>query len=366
MDESTEVLAIAEQRRARLRTFLREQGLDGILISRRDNFAWLTCGGANSVLRMTEFGSATALVTREKQYLIAYTMDCGRILEEQIVGQGYEPVVCRWYEDDPATKASKLLTGTFVSDLPLSGMRTVDLTRMHGPLAPLEMERCRSLGAATAAAFETVVKKISPGMSEIEISRLLGTELMLRDLDAEVLITGSDERIGRYWHALPSSKRVEQYALIHAAAGKWGLHACVNRLISFSEPPEWVRHAHDAAKTILARVLSMIREGTAYRDILKCQKDGYAELGFEDDWKLHFQGGAMGYYLGDPLRCTTDMHVENEQAFDWFITVRGVQTEELILLTEGMPEIASRGERWPCSEIETRTGIVTMPDIYVL
>ena len=364
-EEANEQLAIAAARRQRLQEYMQEQKLDGILISRRDNFAWLTCGGANNVLRQTENGSAYLLLTPKEQYLLAYRMDCGRILEEQITGQGYEPVVNKWHEGDPALHFARLVHGALASDTPFQGARFVELARMHGPLAPLEMERCRWLGEQTAAVFEELVLEIHPGLAEETIAHMLSAKLTLRGMETEVLITGSDDRIGRYWHAVPSGKTVERFALIHGAAGKWGLHACVNRLVCFGEPPEQIRRAHHAAKTIQARVLGMLSPGVKYADILKNQKQWYKELGYADDWELHFQGGPMGYYLGDPLRCETDMRIENNQAFDWFITVRGVQTEELTLLTDRGVEVASIGKTWPRANITVDSNIVTVPDIYI-
>lgn len=364
-EETNELLVVAAARRQRLREYMQEQKLDGMLISRRDNFAWLTCSGANNVLRQTEIGSAYLLITSDKQYLLAYSMDCDRILEEQIPGQGFEPIVSKWHEGDPSLQAAKLVTGPLASDTPLHGAQLVELSRMHGPLAQVELERCRWLGEQTAAVFEELVLEIHPGMTEESIARMLSAKLMLRGMDTEVLITGSDDRIGRYWHAVPSGKAVERFALIHGAAGKWGLHACVNRLVCFGKPPEEIRRAHDASKTIQARVLGMLVQGVKYADILKNQKQWYKELGYADDWELHFQGGPMGYYLGDPLRCETDMRVENNQAFDWFITVRGVQTEELSLLTQAGVEIASIGASWPRMQIPTQSGMIAVPDLYI-
>lgn len=360
-----EIRQAAAARVARLRRYLADAGMDGFVISRRDNFAWLTCGGDSQVLRLTEHACAHLLVTPDAQYLLAYTMDAGRLLDEQIPGQGYTPVVSKWYEGDPRQKAVSLAGGRLCCDVPFPGMKETSLLRMHGPMEGPELARLRWLGRCAALVYEELPGLLHPGMTELEIARLLHAALALNAMEPAVLITGSDERIGRYWHALPSEKPVRQTALVHAAPTRWGLTACINRTFSFGPPPEALRGAYHAAATIEGRIIGMLRAGLPYASILESQMQWYAQLGYPDDWKYHFQGGPLGYYLGDPTRCMTDMLVEDNQAFDWFITVQGVQVEELTLMTQGGMEILSLSEGWPSLAVETEAGSLYVPDIFV-
>ena len=227
---------------------------------------------------------------------------------------------------------------------------------MHGKLYEVELNRIRWISHVTALLFEEIAGKICAGMEEDEVARLLHASLILQGIQPEVIITGSDERITKYWHALPSSKKIERYALVHGASSRWGLHANVNRLIAFGEPPQEIRRAHEAAAVIEAKIIGMLQPGVSYAHIHAMQKQWYAELGYGDDWKFHFQGGPTGYYLGDATRCFTEMKVEDDQAFDWFITVGGVQVEELTLLSNHQAEVASKGESWPQFSVTTDTG----------
>ncbi|NPV69632.1 MAG: M24 family metallopeptidase [Firmicutes bacterium] len=345
---------------------MESQRLDGIIVSRRDNFAWLTCGGDNHVLKHTEYGFGHLLITPERQYLLAFTMDVARILEEQIPGQGYEPIASKWHQGDPRTGAFGLAGKNIASDAGFPGTKAVDIQRVHGPLSELELDRSRWLGHQTALILEEIARWVRPGMSESEIGRQLHSCLVLDGIEPEVIIVGSDDRLERYWHALPSPKRLEKYALIHSASSRWGLHANVNRLVSLGEPPRRIRDAHRAAVTIEGQVLGMLENGVAYSSILQHQKNWYSEMGYPDEWELHFQGGPTGYFVGDPTRCWTDMLVESNQAFDWFITVGGVQVEELVLLTEYGLEVASMGSTWPRTSVSTEKGKIVIPDIYIL
>lgn len=364
--DHAEIRLCARRRREIVRKWMDAEGYDGVLITRRDNFAWLTGGGRNNVLRLTEWGTAHLLITQQKQYLLAYTMDAGRIMDEQIPGQEYEAKVFSPLEGDPRMVALALANGRLATDSPWDGAEQVNLFMRHEGMAPFEIVRLRWLAATLAALFEGLAQRIKKGMTEIEISRLLNASMSINDIDAEVLIAGSENRMEKYWHALPSEKIVEQYVLVHAAAARWGLHACVNRLFCFGEPPEAVRKAYFDAATIEANVISELKAGRPYSEILALQEGWFCELSREKDWRGHFHGGPTGYYIGYDDCFTNGARIACGQAFDWFVTVGGVQVEECVLLTEQGTEVLSLGNAWPQRKIETGNGSIIVPNLCVV
>jgi len=108
------VVEDAAQKRARLRTWLKQKGLSGVVISRRDNFAWLTSGGDSRVLNSSELGFGHLVITADRAFLVAYSMDAGRLFEEQLVGQGYELLAMHWHEGEPRQRALGLAGGKSV------------------------------------------------------------------------------------------------------------------------------------------------------------------------------------------------------------------------------------------------------------
>ena len=68
---------------SRVRGYLAEAGLDGVLLSRRDNFAWLTAGGDNHVVGTTEGGVATLLIAKDAARIVATNIEMQRLLEEE-------------------------------------------------------------------------------------------------------------------------------------------------------------------------------------------------------------------------------------------------------------------------------------------
>ena len=66
MSEEREI----KEKERRVRKFLKEQQLDGLLLSKSANFAWLTGGKDNHVFIATEGGVASILITKDKKYII--------------------------------------------------------------------------------------------------------------------------------------------------------------------------------------------------------------------------------------------------------------------------------------------------------
>jgi Xaa-Pro dipeptidase len=362
----------AAEKLRRLRLWLSQAGLAGVLLSRRDNFAWATAGGDSRVLNNSEAGFGHLLVTPERHYLLAHSMDAARLFEEQVPGQGYELVTLRWHQGDPRQHAQALAGGPLAADLPLEGAQLANqqvsqqILHLHYPLTELELQRSRWLGHKTGTLLEQLALQVAPGMSEASIARRMQAAFMLEGIDLDVAIVGSDERIFRYRHPLPTRKPVSSYLLLHPAARRWGLHANVSRSVHFGPPPPQVERAYRAAATLEARLLSQLKPGLFFARILELQKEWYAQLGFPDEWEFHFQGGPTGYVVVDAERCRTGTGVQAGQAFDWFITVTGAKVEELSLLTGGGIEIASQAGGWPSMQFLTEQGPFVVPALWVL
>jgi antitoxin VapB len=353
----------------RVLEFLDRQSLDALILGRQDNFAWLTAGGDNRVVTTTEMGAALAVVARDAKWLISYPMDSRRILEEDAPGQGFEPIVIPWHQGSLAAEAGKRTRGLRAgADFALPGVRQCgsEITGLHYPFTALDTERCRWVGQASARILARVAAGLGPGMTEREAAARLLYEYTLAGMTIDVLLVGFDGRIGQYRHPVPTGRALERYALLHPAARRWGLHANVTRLVHFGSPPAATQKAIDAVVEIAARIVGRIEPGVRFADILNEQKQHYRELGYPDEWNQHFQGGITGYTLADPTCCLhPELRICDGQAFDYFVTITGAKSEELVLLTGGRAEVASLDSQWPLRSVETRRGVVRMPDVWI-
>lgn len=361
------IIEAAAAKREQVRSWLKATGLDGVILSRRDNFAWVTCGGDNRVINCAEVGVGHLVITQNKHYLVAHYMDSDRLMEEQVPGQGYEQVTTYWYQGDERIKAQELAGQLVAADTPLPGttLAVEQIMDLQWPLNEIEVARIRWLGLNLSEILEKVFRVVEPGMTEREILQLLHSEIISRGMDLEVPIVGSDERILKHRHVLATDKKLERYLLLGPVVRRWGLFTLVSRSAHFGEPPPEVQKAFWAAATIEARIISILEEGLKFSKILEYQKYWYEELGVPNGWIYHFQGGPTGYTLVDVGRNQTDKVVQAPQPYSWFTTVKGAKVEELTLLTKQGAEIASLGENWPIIDIETPKGSIKIPGMLI-
>ncbi len=364
-----QVLSDVKIKEERVHAFLEQEGLDALVIGRQDNFSWLTAGGDNRVITTSEMGSGYLVIARDRKWLVSHSMDGQRIIDEQVPGQGFELITSYWHQASPEQKVLNLTRGMLVgADFALKGARQYgqELVNLHYPLTDLDIERCRWLGLTANRILSKVARYLQPGMTEQEVAARLLYEYALEGMTIDVLSVGFDKRIGRYVQPMPTENVLDRYALLHPAARRWGLHVNVTRLMHFGEPPSNIKRAIDGVATIGGHVSRMLAPGVPFADILAEQIRLYRALGYSGEWMYNFQGGITGYTLADPKRCTDpEARVAERQAYDYFITITGAKFEELTLLTEDGPELASAGSNWPMRTMQTPNGDIDVPDVLI-
>ena len=364
-----EILIDAGLKRTRVREYLSQKGFDGLLISTREHFAWATGGGDSHVVRNSNIGFGTIVITKDKSWLVAHSMDVARLFEEQAAGQGYELVTLRWYDGDVRVKAKELAGKRIASDTDFEGVQNVytDLVDLHYPMTDIEISRTRWLASETDKLFTSFAYYVKPGETEKEIAARLHCEHLKAGMEVDVLIVGSDERCFNYRHPIPTEKPLEKYLMLHTVARRWGLHCNLTRFLHFGQPPDKVRKVTDAAANVEARVFLSLKPGVKFADVLAWQKQWYAEQGYPEEWRNHFQGGPTGYVIVDAGRCLTDKVVQVNQPYEWFITITGTKMGELSLMTENGLEISSFiNSTWPSMKVHTPMGEIVVPGLLIL
>ena len=336
----------------KLRTFLRQGGYGAALLGRQDDFAWITSGGDNRVVRTLESGVGVLVITPTALRLVAYTMDAARIHDDELAGTSVEVVPLKWHQGSLEAHALELCgKGRVLSDLSVPGAE-VDpraFARLQHPLSTLEIERCRELGVRTESILRRAADALEPDQTEAAVAASLVAEYEGEGLTVDVMLVAGSDRISRYRHPLPSGARIGNVALLHSAVRLRGLHANVTRMVCLggSVPPDLERR-YEAACRLQVLTLSMCLPGTRFRAIFEARRALYEELGFPDDWELHFPGGPTGYALVEPAAAADpERTVCDGQVFDWFVTVTGAKVEELSLTLGGKREFLSATGQWP-------------------
>jgi Xaa-Pro dipeptidase len=364
--DDPEIIQIAQLKVKKLRDWMNSQKFDAVLLSRCDNFAWLTVGGDNHVVMNTEFGVGHLLITAEAQYLLAYSMDGPRLMEEQIPGQGYALITSDWYAGDPRLKMNEQVTGRIASDSNFQGTQDIsaEIYLLHDPMTDLELDRLRWLGRTTGLVFEKAASIIHPGLTEWEIASILTSIFRANQIELDVLLVGTDDRARTFRHFIPTGRKLEKYVLMNPAARRWGLHANVSRCINFGPLDKEIGQSYAIAAAVLTEMMATVGPDTEFSGILDKMRRSFTNQNLSEGWKQHFPGGVTGYVLADS-RCLTDLKMIQNQAYDWFATMPGIMIEELSILGSTGLEIPSLGEKWPLKNFGESGNKILLPDIFV-
>ena len=322
--------SLVEQRLDRIRGFARDRGAASALLASRANVAWATAGGQHHVVTATETGVARLLVTADRAWLVAPSIEVARLLEEEVPDLGIDVIGIPWWEPARLDEAVSRLAGDArpLDDADLGA----ELGAARSILDPTDQARLAILGAVGEQAVLDALVAVEPGRTEDELGASLVGRLV--GARAPVVLVAADERIARYRHPLPGPLPIRTRVMLVLVAEAWGLHVAVTRFREF-EPP-----GADLADRILAtaevhRVMSEATVvGATLGDVFQAAQAGYDAAGFPDEWQDHHQGGTIAYQgrevvavPGDPTR------IEAGMALAWNPSIAGAKAEDTFLLT---------------------------------
>lgn len=346
--------------------YLERKGLDGVLLTRQDNFSWFTGGKDNHVATVEDAGAATLYITKEDVTLITTNIEAPRLLVEEISDYGYQLKSVPWYEGTEAA-IQDLIAGKKVgSDTGFPGTVDImgDFPTLRYCLTQNEVKRIKALGLKTGRAVEYTCQTIEPGQTEHEIAAVMCQRLLAQGITPTVALVAVDERIEKFRHPIPTDKRLEKYAMLVVCARQGGLTVAATRLVHFGALSDELRKKHEAVIRIDATLMANTRVGVTVGDILRKGIAAYEAEGFAGEWKLHHQGGPCGYanreYLAVP-DCTAI--VQCNQAFAWNPSITGTKSEDTILVTETGVEIITSTGDWPAVSVEVNGKLYPRPEI---
>ncbi len=354
----------------RVREFLRRRGLKALLLKRQANFSWLTGGGLNLVGITTEVGAASLLVTGREKIAITNNIEAPRMAgEENLEALGYEIRSYPWYEEREAEIVAEVVgAGPLGSDVPFpnAAVLTEDIARLRYSLTADEVVRYRWLGGRVSEALEKTMIATVRGEKESEVVGRLCNELWKDRIDPITLMAAADGRIARFRHCIPMENRVDRFLMVSVNARKGGLIVSLTRFVHFGKVPPELEVRYRANVRIDCVFMAATRPGVPAVEVLKKGIEAYGSAGYPEEWKLHHQGGSIGY-TGRDYRCnfrTTDVVQEN-QAFTWNPSLTGTKSEDTILAAKGGPEPITRPIFYPTLEVEAGGITFVRPDILV-
>jgi len=355
-----------EIKQQRLNEFLERHGLDGVLLTRRDNFSWITAGRDNHIANNSPQGVASILASRDgNRVCFANTIEAPRMQREELEGTGIETHSFPWYDPGAARKVVEPVVGgrKVAADGETFGLPLAPLPRefdaLRWSLTDAEIERYRSGARRAAAAVERACREIRQGISEHEAAGLLDYEIHAAGLNPLVTLVAGDERISRFRHPIPTDHSIREQAMLVTCAAWGGLISCLTRFVRFSPTPKDLATRHQAVCNVDATVNFATKPARTLGDIFADLQQAYAANGFADQWQLHHQGGPTGYNNREGIGRPGDGTVVREnQPFAWNPSITGTKCEDTVLITaDREPEVlTAHSQDWPSVEGRTPDG----------
>jgi antitoxin VapB len=365
-----------EEKERRIQAMLARLGYDSLIVTRRDNFAWLSCGGRAVVSYAVPTSPVFLVLTPQGKYAVGCGIDLPRTMDDELVGQGYQPLSLPSFTREDSTPgksvavaALEVARGRVAADDLLPGADNIGsaVTALHEPFTPQEMERYAAISRESGEIMNELAACVEPGMTERHVFAHMWHLYLEHNFDGCCMFLASDERIRRYRHAVPSSdKRIEKAVLLAPCGMKYGLHVPNSRLVYFEEPPDDIRRRFHAVATMQAAVLATIRPGVTMSSLFRLVMNLFEELGYPEERYVHFHGGPSGYQPSQPERCQDPAEVvRSNTAFAWYMTIAGAKSEELMLVDEQGASLKSVAPGWPMLDIEYAGRTLAVPDILV-
>ena len=350
----------------RIHKLFNQFGLDALLLRQTGNFAWATCGADSFINRADSTGVASLLITRTNRYVLTTNIEAPRLIrEEELEQKGWVFKISPWHaeKDGLAELTRRMKLG---ADITLPGALDVsdEINWLRSQLTYEEGQRYKMLAMMSADGMKQACHAVRPGMTEYEIGGLLTEAVESRGVQAIVNLIATDERISAFRHPLPTSKKLDHYAMLIVCGRKWGLICSLTRLVHFGSMPADLRRKAEAIARIDAEMIAATRPGNTLGDVFHKAQAAYAFSGFPEEWQKHHQGGSAGY---TPREITatprSPQPVLLGQAFAWNPSITSVKSEDTILVGEGSNEVITEMAGWPTIDFQIGNQIIKRPAI---
>jgi Xaa-Pro aminopeptidase len=347
----------------RVRQMIRQQPIDGVLITQQKNFSWLT-SGRGFVNLASERAVATILITDTTLTLIVNNIEAQRLIEEEIQGEFEEVQIFPWYRPWELNAYVKKMTGD--GKIKLDTELESQWIQLRTVLTKDEMQRIRSLGRDTADAIEQTAFELKAGETEYEIAARLAAQCLKRGIEPVVNLVAVDQRAFIRRHPLPTNLTLQNYAMLVVCGRRQGQIVSATRLVHFGRPSEELIRKHRAVALVDSILIAKTRPGTAFSALFVEMKKAYETAGYPDEWTCHHQGGLSGYNSREILLLPDSAQVvQSGQVYAWNPSIAGVKSEDTLIIHEDGNEVITYTGNFPMIELEFQGNTLRRPDILI-
>ncbi|PJF40585.1 MAG: M24 family metallopeptidase [Chloroflexi bacterium] len=347
-----------DHKHEQLRALLEARQADGIWLQRARNLFWMTAGADPTIPVDSEGGAYSILVTPDARTIFTNNIEATRLhAEDHLEDFGFRYREFAWHQ--PETPQGDGI----ISDMDANV--EAEMQQLRWVLTEGEQNRLRALGRDAAVAIDKAARVIHEGVTEFEIASILDREVRKRGGVAVVNLIGTDERISKFRHPLPTDKQLARYAMLVVCMRRGGLIVSATRFAHIGPAPDELHDKMRAITAIDAAVMAASRPGRTLGEVFDDLLAAYDSHGVADQWQYHHQGGLGGYIARERIATPDDPTVlQAGQMCAWNPSLVGAKSEDTILINDnGFEIVTAHGVDWPTLEVNIDGQTVARPGI---
>jgi Xaa-Pro dipeptidase len=359
--------ALIDARHQLLGELMREQGLDGILLSNPANFAWFTVGG-DSTRGSWNDAVSSLFVTPEARVVLSRNTDSTQLFDRQIPGLGFQLKERVWTESREVLMGDICRARNVACDQPFENCPDISphLAGLRLPLADQEMKTLVRAGAILAHAVEATARGFHRGETEAEVAGQIAHRLLRHSAMPVRIQVWADGQGERYRHWGFGEATIEQFCTLTAVARLNGLHVGVSRTVCFGTPTKEVRAAHlDCLLVEATGIFFSQRQWEIFETWNRVERI-YDKFGHTEEWHFSDQGCVTGYELCEaPIAPRSEYRLQAGVPVYWHSSIGPALVSDTVLVTGEGVSIVTRMENWPKVEIDVKGVKLSRPDILI-
>ena len=359
--------AVIDARHQMLGDLMREQGFDGILLSRPSNFAWFTAGG-DSTRGSWNDAVSSLFVTPEARVVLSRNTDSTQLFDRQIPGLGFQLKERVWTESREVLMGDICRSRNVACDQSFENCPDVSLhlAGMRLPLSQQEMKTLVRAGTVVAHAVEATARGFNRGETEAEVAGQISHRLLRHSAIPVRIQVWADGQGERYRHWGFGEAPIERFCTLTAVVRLNGLHVGVSRTVSFGTPSKELRSAHLDCLLVESTGIFFSQRQWEIDETWSRVERIYDKFGHTEEWHFSDQGCVTGYELCEaPITPRSEYRLQAGMPVYWHSSIGPALVSDTVLITDEGLSIVTRMENWPRVDIDVKGVTLSRPDILV-
>ncbi|AFK06784.1 Xaa-Pro aminopeptidase [Mesotoga prima MesG1.Ag.4.2] len=358
-----------------VKAYIDEASVEAVLFTRNSNIQWFFEGEVEPRIdTSTDMGAFWLLITSSMVIALCPNYDVHRIRDEilpkdvEVLGfDGFSNSV-----ESAGRLCDKFSKVAVDSDLffPSSSYVSIgrDFYEKTQLLSEREILRLRVTGKLTENIICEFAPELQPGMTELEVEKVLRAIFIESGLEVPTLCIASDERISKSPYPVSTVKKISRYLMLRATIRKQGLSVSLSRYFHFGAIPQEIEQRHERASGIAAKGAVAIMRARTMGEVYEEIKNAYASLNAANEIAYYSPGGTTGYTQNTFL-FAPDSQITMKHPATYVLNplIGGLLSEDTVLLnSDGNAEFLTLGEDFPKVKVRLESFRVHRPWIMII